>query len=112
HVEVGGVLGAVADAGGAGGGDDVGRDAVDADLVLGKLEGEGLGEDGDAALGGAVDGEARSGAQGLDRGDIDDAAAAPAFDHHRRHGLAAEQGALEVGADDRVHAALVQFEEG
>ena len=92
-----------------------GPDGVDADAVRGERQRHHLGELVDAALGHRIGHLVGDGEDGVDRGHVDDgtrrSARGDALDHVPRHRLAAQERALEVGADHPVEIGLVEIEE-
>src|SRR6266581_3249741 len=87
-----------------------GGDGIDGDAVAGQLPGAGLGQPGDAGLGGAVIDLADGADDARRRGDVDDAAPLP-FHHSRHHRLGAVEAAAQVHVEHRaplLHGHLVQ----
>ena len=74
-----------------------GRDAVDRDVVAGKLLAERLGQRDDAGLRRRIGGGVRIALLAGDRGDVDDAAVV-LRDHQRHHGAAAQERPVEIDA--------------
>ena len=78
--------------------------------VGGELEGDVFGEAPGAVLGGVVVGEAdHRGVEGVDRGDVDDPAAAVLLDHPRRRGPREQVEAGQVDLDDALEGLRVQL---
>ena len=94
-----------------GGLDGAGVDGVAADVVLGVVDGDGLGEDADGALGGLVGGMAGVGADDAELGgDVDDGAAAGVL-HGGDGGDGAEVDAGGVDVHDGVPGLLGEVAE-
>src|SRR5207247_10295815 len=74
---------------------------VDRDAALGALEGDGLGQTGDAVLGRDISRFKRRGDQSMSRGDVDDAPPAPLL-HRRKRVANSVERSDEVDGDDGV----------
>ena len=89
----------------------VGRDAVEADLMLRQLQRHGAGEVEHPGLAGGVDGEVGRRARALDRRDVDDRPAPAAADHDRHGHAGGDEHAHQVDLDVPAPAPLALLEE-
>src|SRR5690606_36263052 len=93
-------------------GDGAGSHVVNRDAVRGQLEGHRLGHHHDRALRGVVVDEVAGWPEGVDRGDVDDAPAAPLLDHLPGCSLRVQVDAHDVDVEHLADHGRVGIEEG